>query len=241
MKKATLAAGVLAFVALACSTLPAMAQDVNLDEPKILVHISSTTTKSACTTHFTNQVQTCDDHVTSATSGAGQLYYLYVTVALGDSILNLAGMQFGITYDDGMVGDAADGTGIEIFGWTLCATLEFPMPTPAWGEPTSGNLITWDSTNRCQENLALDVSTVGYFYIGAYSPSTFCITERPVDSAAKVASCAAEEVIVHEESLGCVSFSAGGTTEGCNPCLELCGAVPTIDATWGKIKSLMTD
>lgn len=241
MKKATLAAGVLAFVALACSTLPATAQTVNLDEPKILVHISSTTTKNACTTHFTNQMQTCDDAVVKANSGAGQLYYLYIVVALGDSILDLAGMQFGITYDDGMVGDAADGTGIEIFGWTLCATLEFPMPSPPWGEPGSGNLITWDSTNRCQVNTVLDVSTVGYFYIGAYSPSTFCLTVRPVDDAAKVASCAAEEVIISEQSLGCVAFSAGAVTEGCNPCLQLCGAVPTVNTTWGSIKNLMTD
>ena len=42
----------------------------------------------------------------------------------------------------------------------------------SWPDPQSGNLITWDSTRRCQTG---SVAIAGYFYVGAYSEAELWI------------------------------------------------------------------
>jgi hypothetical protein len=242
MSKATFAACALALAAIVCSNRPAQAQ-VNPNEPKILLHVMATTSKNPCTTYFTTAMPNCESaDVTATAAGDGSLsYFVYVVVARGDSMQTLSGLQLGVTYDTGDPTDIADGSGIDMFAWILCATLEFATP-PHWtnggAAPGGGNLITWDSSNRCQTG---EVAAAGYFYVTAYSDSKLEVTVRPVDDAAKVADCQASEVIVSEGALGYAQFSTSGTVEGCNPCLENCAPVATKSSTWSGVKTLFNN
>jgi hypothetical protein len=245
MRKATLAASALAFAAILCSAIPAAAQTVyQPNQPKILLHMTAPTTKSPCVFGLNSLGGSClnaDVTGLSDPTGATSSYFVYVVVVKGDSMLDLAGFQLGIDYDQEYAHNATsdnDGQGIDMFGWFLCATLQFASPewTGTAAEPLSGNLITWDSTNACQVG---PVSIAGYFYVAAYGPTEMYIIPRPVDNVAKVADCqAAESEAIPTISLGWAAFSAAGNVPGCNPCVGPCGIVPTVPTTWGSIKAL---
>jgi hypothetical protein len=127
---------------------------------------------------------------------------------------------------------------VDVFSWTRCAALEFPGGSPnPWPQPGSGNLITWDPTNDCQQTYP---TSVGYFYVAAYSPDTFQITPRPVDGEAKVAACDGAEVLLPGDDLGSAVFSSGAKASGCSPCFVPCNEpIPATQTTWGAIKALM--
>jgi hypothetical protein len=239
MRKATLAASALAFAAIVCSTIPARAQIVQPNQPKILLHVTAPTTKTPCTFGLNSLAGSCTNADVTATAG-GASYYVYVVVVKGDSMTNLAGVQLGIDYDRNLAhnaGSDADLQGIDMFAWVNCATLEFASPnwTGSGAEPDAGNLITWNSETVCQTG---PVAVAGYFYVTAYSATDMYVTTRPADDLAKVADCsAAESDTIPTTALGWVSFSDAGTVEGCNPCLEPCGGVPTVPTTWGSIKA----
>lgn len=224
--------------ALGCLVLPRPAAAVPFDNaPKILLHVKSTTTKNACTTYA--NLSDCQTAVTRGglvTSASGPFYFVYVLVAtgsyrgngLGGTDLGLAGAQFGIHYD------AVAGSGVDVFTWTLCATLEFV--STGWPDSDGGELLTWDAATACVKN---EVGVAGYFYAGAYSTDLLKITARPVDSNMKVADCQSQEITLDPANDGgSASFTAGGTTDGCNPCLAGCSGVPVESTTWGKIKAL---
>jgi hypothetical protein len=169
-----------------------------------------------------------------------QIYNVYVLVTDGDATAGIAGLQFGIEYGSGK----ADGVGVDIYGWTLCATLEFPQPSPVWPESGGGNMVTWDPLNRCQRYEPGGAGTgvvanAGYFYLGAYGDAVLAITPRPVDGMAKVASCTGEEdsiqgvgLVRTPSHLGSAGF---GTYQGYNPC----GLNTPVEATtWSGVKSL---
>lgn len=247
MRKATLVTGALAFVAIVCSAMPARAQVFQPNQPKILLHVMAPTTKGACTTWPENSLAgSCTNAVTSGLSNpdGSASYFLYVIVAKGDSILNLAGFQLGVDYDLASEGyphnssSDTDGVGIDMFGWNLCATLQFALGdwTNQGAEPGGGNLITWDRDNVCQVG---PVAIAGYFYIAAYGPSTMYVTPRPVDGTAKVADCNAFEYApLPLTALGFAAFSPAGTVDGCNPCDQACEVVATVPTTWSSIKTL---
>jgi hypothetical protein len=211
----------------------------------IMLHVLLKTTKNACTRTTPAQGGTvrpvCVNAVTEAPTGAGIYYFTHVLVTNGSAAGGVAGVQFGIQYGSG----ATDGVGIDVFGWTLCAKLEFPQPTPSWPNNGGGTLVTWDASSvdpqtGCQiaEPGGLGtgvVANAGYFYMSAYSPGThtFQITPRPIDGQAKVAACTAEEDVIPPQHLGNAVFSPGGTAPGYNPC----DPVPTINTTWSKIKT----
>lgn len=237
MKKVTLVAGVLVLGAIVLGAGSALAAPFD-NQPKILLHIKGTTTKNACTAGSVANCQT--DPITQAdlTPAEGPYYFVYLLAAKGASE-NLAGMQCGISYQTDQPSQDADGMGVDVFGWTLCATLEFVQPgANLWPKPGGGNLITWDAILRCQTG---EVAVAGYFYLGAYSADKMSVKKRPADNAAKVARCdSAEEPPLGVEDLGFISFSAGGTTVGCNPCVAPgCEGVPVEPTTWSNIKTLM--
>lgn len=239
MKKVTLVAGVLVLGAIVLGAGSALAAPFD-NQPKILLHIKGMTTKNICTAGSVNDCQSEPVVAADLTPAEGPFYFVYLLAAKGASE-NLAGMQCGITYQTGQASQDADGMGVDVFGWTLCATLEFqqpPGPTAnAWPKPNCGNLITWDAILRCQVG---EVAVAGYFYLGAYSADRMSVTKRPADMAAKVARCdSGEEPPLGDEDLGFISFSAGGTTEGCNPCIGPCSGVPVQPTTWSNIKTLM--
>lgn len=217
----------------ALSAVPARAVPFD-NKPKILLHLKALTTKNACTTY--PDLADCKTAVTRGQVGtaSGPFYYMYALVAtgpyrssgLGGNDLGVAGAQFGIDFD------GTTGGGVDVFTWNLCATLEFT--STGWPQDGGGNLLTWDNTNKCQKN---EVAVAGYFYCGAYSTDTFKLIARPVDSAAKVADCNSQEIVLTPAvDLGFAKFSAAGDTDGCNPCVAGCDGVPVQPTTWSKIK-----
>jgi hypothetical protein len=175
----------------------------------------------------------CRDAVT-----AGDLlparYFAYLMVGGFDEI---QGMQLGITYDDGQASGRNDHDKLDIASWTLCATLEFSSPSPAWPAPQSGNLITWDAVNACQRG---PTAVAGFFYLSAYGPDELRLIPRPVDGLAKVADCGSAETPLFPEDLGSARFSAGAAQRGNNPCSG--GSPVAIRPTsWSRIKVLASE
>jgi hypothetical protein len=176
-------------------------------------------------------------HGDLATPLVGPFYYVYAVVENGSDSTGIGGVEFGVQYD------GAVGSGVDIFDWTLCADLEFPMDTPAWPASGSGDLITWDGVSNCQKTPSSPkysvVAVAGYFYMGAYSNDCLYTTVRPVSGRAKVANCKAFETIIDGKSpshLGAASF---GPAPPCGMGYRPCGApTPVQKSTWGTIKSI---
>ena len=228
----------VAFLALAALLSPRPATATTWDDkPKILLHVKAVTTKNICTTW--GDLSDCTQAVTRGQTiqdANGPFYFMYVLVAtgayrafdLGGNELGLAGAQFGIAYDP------VASSGLDVFSWTLCATLEFV--STGWPESGGGQLLTWDSSTRCVKT---EVGVAGYFYCGAYSTDLVRITARPVDSAMKVATCNSAEIDLNDMAdAGTASFSPAGDTDGCNPCSASCDNVPVRSTTWTQLKTL---
>jgi len=208
---------------LSVALLIAMAPDARAvpydGNPKILLHVRSVTTKNICTAGAPSD---CRDAVTEGAliSGNGPYYFVYLLGARGN-LPDIAGLQMGIHYENGCPGDRNNGDRLDIFGWMLCATLEFAMP--GWPAPNSGNLITWDAVHQCQSG---ETAIAGYFYVGCYASADILrLIPRPVDGVAKFANCNSVETILPAASLGSASFSSGGAIPGCNPCDGPCTSV----------------
>jgi len=191
------------------------------ENAKIVVHLVSPTTKNAC---GRAQAQPSCGAIVSQGSLFPSSYFAYVLAVDGDATAGISGVQFGINY----IG--APGIGIDVESWTKCATLEFQMD--GWPAPGTGTLLTWDAVNRCQRIEPGGpgtgvVAVAGYFYCAAYTADTLTIIPRPVDLAAKVASCDAVEDTLDSPTLhrvpsplGFASFSMGALVPGYNPCTE---------------------
>ncbi|HEX7880644.1 MAG TPA: hypothetical protein VF720_14610 [Candidatus Eisenbacteria bacterium] len=208
---------------------------------KIMLHSLTTTTKNPCT-RATNVPAACggyDNGVSNQTltSGTPAFHYVYLLVVNGSQVEGIAGVQCGINYN------GAEFVGVDVFTWSLCATLEFA--STGWPNAGGGNLITWDATTRCQTagNATIGaVAVAGFFYMGAYTPDVMRVTPRPVDALAKVANCGSVEDIVFSPAgddahtfLGAVGFGPGNT--GINPCgREL--VLPVEPTSWSAVKTL---
>ena len=234
--------GVLMLGALALTPLNSGAEISK--KPKILLHIKSVVSKAACSIPAGLGGLCANADITG---DLNQPYHMLVLVDLGDSMriivstnpqYGLAGLQFGISYP-GSFDPIGNGSMINVFSWTHCGGLEFPMPNPVWPAPGGGNLIIWDPVNACQRSLA----AAGYFYLTAYAAGTFQITPRPAEMLAKIGSCDQDETILSPADLGSVHFSAGGgaSAMACNPCIRRCVDDPVAVAptTWSKVKTLL--
>lgn len=212
--------------------------------PKILLHVVAAPLSNPCATGALSE---CRDAVTSAglTGPGGPFYYVFLLVSRMTNYRDgIAGVQCGLDYQSGGAGEMNDKLGIDILGWTLCATLEFPTPGEhEWPRPGGGNLITWNP-QRCGP---FSPTVAGYFYLAAYSPDRLRLTPRPVDGLAAAATCNAEQLNLLPGDLGYATFSADAATPGCNPCLNPdCGLggptfkpqVPVKASSWGSIKAL---
>jgi hypothetical protein len=206
-----------------------------MSQPAILIHLTAATSKNACSFGALESCSTAVVRGGLSNPVTGPFYFANVLANRG-SMDDVAGIQFGIAYDNYLPNGARNNSKIDIFSWTLCATLEWPTPLPAWPNPGSGNLVTWNTVTRCQTGAT---AVAGYFYVAAYSADILSIVPRPVDSAAKLADCDAVETLLGTERLGSAAFSAGFSTEGCNPCLMFCEGVRTVSpTTWSGIKTL---
>ncbi|HEX7878342.1 MAG TPA: hypothetical protein VF720_02975 [Candidatus Eisenbacteria bacterium] len=227
---------------LALSLLPNVAHAYGNANAKIVLHLAATTTVAPCTRAAAHP--SCEQIDTSG-GLYPNLYYAYVLITDGSAAEGVAGAEFGIDYN----GDY--GVGVEIYLWTLCATLELGGREPGWPNADSATLITWDASTRCQRNEPGGpgsgvVATAGYFYCAAYNADTLRIVPRrrlPSHTYARVrvANCASQEDIIDDRDapaspspLGSVAFSASGLEEGTNPCQKI---VPVQGTTWSRLKS----
>jgi hypothetical protein len=145
--------------------------------------------------------------------------------------VGLAGAAFGIEYD------GTGGSGVDFFGYELCADIEFPDGNwPA--NPPAGNTITWDSGSNCQ-NTPDPSDPQGHaaavacgFYTYAYSTDSFQIIRRPVAVPDfKVSDCtAAESNPQYPYFAGKAGFGGGSSFD---PCSEV---LPVEPVTWGGLK-----
>jgi hypothetical protein len=214
------------------------------------LHAKTHTTKGStiCTTWSPNSGTPipCTSYVTNWPTGLNTDVYL--VIARGDPVSGLAGVSCGLLYDN------AVGSGVDVFGWTLCADLEFTngaatcppdLPPCEWPISHGGNRITWVSTTNCQRTVAGTEgvhAVAGSFYLYAYGPDVFELTENKnlqIPELA-VANCAANTDYLPWGRIAFVTFSTSGTDLGCNPCTEPdvdCTRVPVEPTTWGKLKT----
>jgi hypothetical protein len=208
-------------------SLPAGAQ-FPPTQPKVLLHIGSTTAKNACAPANLTSCGDVDVEGLSRADGSAP-YFVYLIVARGTTSCSIAGVQCAIDYSwsyNHGPGAKSDGQGIDIHSWTLCATLEFK--NTVWPDPGGGNLITWDATSNCQTR---DLAIAGYFYVTAYAPDDLRITKRPVDDYVAVADCSGNVIPLGYRAAGGVGFSpTGNSGHGCNPCWQDCFIVDPVVA-----------
>jgi hypothetical protein len=243
MKKLALMVALLPLTGPLLYVQPAGAQIYQPDVPRILLHVMAPTAKNACTTYPLSSLGgSCLNAVTSARSNSDGTasYFVYIVVVKGDSVDGISGVQLGIDYDAEYIHDEtsiSDGLGIDMLGWFLCATLEFPGFgwTSAGALPVSGNLITWNSTTDCQTG---PVAIAGYFYVAAYTHTTMWVMPRPADNLAQVTDCVGGETPVWSSMLGYATFSVSGNVEGCNPCDFSCIIDPVQPTTWSRVKTM---
>ncbi|HEX7878801.1 MAG TPA: hypothetical protein VF720_05295, partial [Candidatus Eisenbacteria bacterium] len=212
----------LAIIALSALLLsaPLSAEAAPFDNrPKILLHLTNPTTKNACDAGRLSDCTTATTAGDLAIEGSGPFYFAYVLTAKGN-LTDVAGLQFGLNYQDGLVGNSSDGVGLDIFQWVQCATYEFAASFRPWPEPGGSNLIVWNALTVCQTG---ETGVAGYFYMGAYGPDALRLTPRPIDGLAKLANCLSIETILEPTDLGIVAFGSGSEHSGCNACLESCG------------------
>jgi len=168
---------------------------------------------------------------------------VYLVVARGDSALGISGVNLGIYYRD--EGAQADGVGCDVFGYTLCADLEYTngldLNDPETEFPASGGgaRIIWRRNTNCQRNVVTPdgVQAVACaFYVYAYSPDAFV-----VDMDRNCFTCPEFQVIdCVGPNLSDMPFPAhagevGFGTSGYNPCTA--PGVPAIRASWGELKT----
>ncbi len=138
-------------------------------------------------------------------------YAAYALVVDGTPGAGIAGVQFGIAYNDSVK------KGVDIIDWQECSLFNWPMP--GWpAESLTGNLLTWHSTTDCDSS---GFRVAGFFYLTAYSPDRLRIVARPADNMAAVSDCMKTGTQVSDcvdvlpvEHLGFVDFGGG---EGYNP------------------------
>jgi hypothetical protein len=206
------------------------------DGAVITLHAKAHTSKSLtlCTTWA--PTVPCSEYVSTWPLGLSSDVYLVVAKA-PDAALGIAGMSCGIDYN-GMASK-----GVDVFGWNLCADLQFTNSGAEgeWPAAGGGNRITWVSTTNCQtEVLGTDgVHAIGgAFYLYAYSGDVFQVTGNMnlVIPELAVADCNASTTMLPMD--GQASGSVGFGEPGCNPCVEYCGpVVPVESTTWGRVKT----
>jgi hypothetical protein len=138
-------------------------------------------------------------------------YLAYVLITDFSPKQGVAGVQFGISFN-GEPREGVDMTG----PWRSCTLYQWPMED--WPGSNTGNLLTWNQSQDCQEKSPLPV---GFFTVTAYSPDRLKIIPRPVDGLARIATCGVKLLNAGDkvdnaklESLGWADFGEG---DGYNP------------------------
>lgn len=207
-------------------------------DPTVLLHVGSVVApRDACS----SVPAAPEDVVTSgqANPDGSALYFVYLLASPGNQTepIGLSGLQAGIDYTESTLPTE----GLKIFGWSCCAPTEYAADD--WPGSRTGNTIVWGKED-CQPG---PFAVAGYFYVGAYSPSTMSIVGWPGTGKVKTADCLGAEIVFLDTlgvaQIGWVSMggAAKGTdSDGCNPLIETCSdeGVPVQPVTWGRLKTL---
>jgi hypothetical protein len=177
------------------------------EDAKLVLHVVPTETRrgGGC---FSDLPEDAKDLSTAAKLHP-QNYFAYVLITDFSIQRGLAGVQFGISYDDSV------GRGVDITSWQNCALYQWEMEN--WPASGTGNLLTWDQAEDCQETAPLPV---GFFFLTAYSEDRLKLIPRPVDGLARVAMCGLtvgrKTTLdnIKAENLGWIDFGKG---PGYNP------------------------
>lgn len=204
--------------------------------PKILIHLTAPTSKSACAAGALADCQAGIVRGEIAGPSVGPYYVAWLVAARG-ALDGVAGLQCGLQYENGLATDIVNHQGVDIFGWTLCAGGEFFTPgVPEWPRPGSGNTITWDAGSACQTG---ETAVAGWFYMASYTDDRLSVLPRPDDGLAKVVDCSGSGHALNPVTdLGSVTFGSEEQIP-CNPCGWPCNAEPVAPATWSRIKALV--
>jgi hypothetical protein len=138
-------------------------------------------------------------------------YLAYVLITDFSPKYGVAGVQFGISYN-GKPGEGVDMTG----PWKTCTLYQWPMED--WPASNTGNLLTWNQSEDCQEKSPLPV---GFFTVTAYSPDRMKIIPRPVDGLARIATCGVKMINASDKMDNakpeCLGWADFGGNDGFNP------------------------
>ncbi len=230
-----------ALVALAAAALPSIAAASPQSASVVIVfHAQAHDTKAdICgdAASYARDTQ-CDQYNVSWPLGQGADVYLVAVDFLG--VDGIAGLSCGIDYGPGI------GTGVDIYGWTLCADAESGVtgPNGDWPAAQSGNRITWDAATNCQVSPSPNIfethGVAGAFYVYAYGDDHFRLTPNvnaPGGSELYVKDCSNVQWDMQYFQLGEVVFTDGPTFPF-HPCPF---PDPVERKSWGAVKALYSD
>jgi hypothetical protein len=175
-------------------------------------------------------ITNCRNAVTSAPLSTPERpgEWIYVLLARDAEDPPIGGVRFGINYQDDEAGGRLDGKGVDIWSWDHCGeTTASLVPGRPWPDPGGALYLRWRQSTRC---VRVAVGVVGYFYTSAYSNDTIKLrpypsspVHYPDEGNAPLHDCRRQNGYNFSPgTIGMFSFSEGGGTPGCNPCLEPC-------------------
>jgi len=183
------------------------------EDAKIALHVQAHTTKAPCSAAPTIP---CFQYVTKVDVGVSYDVYLVVADVTGRE--GITGLSCGVAYDP------APSQGVDVYSWSFCGDgIEYPHdgangPWPASG---SGTRLTWVNC------AGTDIPPNGYhtiagsFYVYAYGPDQFQVTENMLPqggSELAIAACGGQEANLPLSAAAKVTFSPGAVDTGYNPC-----------------------
>lgn len=230
-----------ALVAFIAAAVPTIAYAAPQSPSVVIVfHAQAHDTKAApCgdAANFAKDTQ-CDQYTVTWPLGQGADVYLVAVDFVG--LDGIAGLSCGIDYDNTL------GSGVDVYGWTLCADAESPItgPNGAWPAAQSGNRITWDAGTNCQVSPSPSLfeahGVAGAFYVYAYGDDHFraiANANAPGGSELYVKDCDNVQWDMQYFQLGEVVFTDGSTFPF-HPCPF---PDPVERKSWGSLKALYQD
>ena len=191
------------------------------DNGKIVVSLRAIDSKGRCEYTGSPTPTLCSQlHLTGLINTP---YHCQILVA---DFNNLTAEEFGICYPEQIF------VGTDKLDCTPNAfVLKSPAPHP-WPASGSGVVVAHACVNYTGTLLNL-----GFIYVFAYSPGTFCICGSPRANTAELTDCNGKTDVIwpivgNPSHLGCVGFGVPGYDGSCGQ------STPTTPSTWGNIKAL---
>jgi hypothetical protein len=166
---------------------------------------------------------TCGPIVASVPSpdpeGTAYVCWVYAAFPIPDTCPRVKGLTFGVTWDEP--------SAISVVAWDMQADLELPTTSPAWPSVGSGTALTWAAT---QQSIFFQVY---WFALYAYYDTTFELMAHPSQGGFF----GDDAVPSHLQAVvdyGRLGIGVVGHVPDGDYCLP---PVPTLETSWGRIKS----